>query len=463
MLNNVEATFPVAPFNTSSGEQLSNRNLFVIAERWTIGSNMSNEIRLGIQSAPVNFGLGVTNSIFPTVATNQSPAGIPTSYALSGVSTIFLPLSNTQGRNAALGELHDSFGWTHGAHQFTFGVDATQFHHNHGLHPKTSPSVGLGISNSDPATRRLFTTSGSGTVAGNIPNISSTDLGNVEGLYGSLVGRVTSYNASVNLNQTTRQFQAGIPETDRIGQLTLGFYAQDSWRIRPNLTFNYGLRWEFYGPPYDKNNMYDMLANPNQIWGISGPGNLFAPGSTAGIATPEFVNDAGKTWYHNYYKAFAPSVGLAYQPNWDNSMARHIFGAAGKTVLRAGYSISYDNEGLEAFFGVAEDNPGYFGSQTSTAGGGNSVPNGSFTAGSVTLGQPAAPLGFVSANTSDVRRPICSERRTRSAGILDRSAREAADGGIMERRNTARAVVQHGSGNPVSGKSRSWSFGLVQH
>jgi len=134
----------------------------------------------------------------------------------------------------------------------------------------------------------------------------------------------------------------------------LGFYAQDSWRVRPNLTFNYGLRWEFYGPPYDKNNQYDLLANPNEIWGISGPGNLFEPGSTAGIAVPEFLNDTGKTLYHNYYKAFAPSVGLAYQPNWDNSLARHIFGAAGKTVLRAGYSIAYDNEGLDAYFGVTK-------------------------------------------------------------------------------------------------------------
>jgi len=390
VLNNVEATFPVAPFNTSQGSQLSNRNLFVVAERWTIGSNMSNEIRLGIQSSPVNFGLGVNNGLFPSVATNQAPAGIPTLYALSGVSQVFLNQSNTQGRNAAVGEMHETFGWTHGAHQITFGADATQIHYTDFF--QTSPSVGFGISTVDPAIGDFTTTGASPT----LPNLNTAlaDLGNVEGLYASLTGRVTSYNAVVNLNQTTRQFQAGVPRLDRVGQLELGFYAQDSWRVRPNLTFNYGLRWEFYGPPYDKNNMYDMLANPNQIWGISGPGNLFAPGSTAGIATPEFVNDTGKTWYHNYYKAFAPSVGLAYQPNWDNSLARHIFGAAGKTVLRAGYSIAYDNEGINAFFGVAEDNPGFNGSQTSTAASTNNLANGQFQAGSFILGQPT-PLNFV--------------------------------------------------------------------
>jgi hypothetical protein len=386
VLNGVEATFPVAPFNTSQGSQLSNRNLFVIAERWTIGSNMSNEIRLGIQSAPVNFGLGVNNGLFPSVATNQSPAGLQTLYALSGVSQVFLNTNNTQGRNAALGELHETFGWTHGAHQFTFGADATQIHYTDFF--QTSPTIGFGLNASDPALADF--------TAANFPNINqgTGDLTNVEGLYASLAGRITSYNAVVNLNQTTRQFQAGIPQLDRVGQLTLGFYAQDSWRVRPNLTFNYGLRWEFYGPPYDKNNEFDMLANPNQIWGISGPGNLFAPGTTAGITSPEFVNDSGKTWYHNYYKAFAPSVGLAYQPNWDNSMARHLFGAAGKTVLRAGYSIAYDNEGIDAFFGVAQTNPGYFGNQSSTASGSNNLANGNFTGGSVILGQ-AAPLAFV--------------------------------------------------------------------
>jgi hypothetical protein len=379
VLNGEDATFPVAPFNTSAGSQISNRNLFVVAERWTIGSNMSNEIRVGVQSAPVNFGLGLNNGLFAPFSTNLSGGPLQTTFQFAGVSSMFLGLGGTQGRNGALGELHETFGWTHGAHQFTFGADATQFHYNDFF--KQNPSLGLGVSAFDPAIAD-FTNTGAGPT---LPNISSADLGNIEGLYGSLVGRVTSYSGTVNLNQKTRQFDPTADQLDRLGQLELGFYGGDSWRVRPNLTVNYGLRWEFDGPPYDKNNMFYMLANPNQIWGISGVGNLFSPGSTAGIQTPQFVNDRGKTWYHNYYKAFAPTVGIAYQPNWDNSWARHLFGAAGKTVLRGGFAIAYDREGLNAFFGVAQDNPGYFGNQTAAAAGGN-TGNGNFTAGSVTLG-----------------------------------------------------------------------------
>jgi len=54
----------------------------------------------------------------------------------------------------------------------------------------------------------------------------------------------------------------------------MGFYAGDSWRIKPNVTFNYGLRWEYDGPPWDKLNEYWMLQNTNDVFGVSGPGNL---------------------------------------------------------------------------------------------------------------------------------------------------------------------------------------------
>ena len=60
-----------------------------------------------------------------------------------GNSGWFLGLGGTQGRNTGLGELHDTFGWTHGSHQFTFGGDATLFDANDFF--DFNPSVGLGI------------------------------------------------------------------------------------------------------------------------------------------------------------------------------------------------------------------------------------------------------------------------------------------------------------------------------
>jgi hypothetical protein len=396
VLNSVDPTYNVAPFNTSGGNQISNRNLFVVAERWTIGSNKSNEIRAGFQSAPVNFGLGEIQSFFPTMTTNAAAGAQPVRFALSGVSALFLNPNGTQGRDSALGELHDTFGWTHGSHQFSFGGDATDIVYNDFFN--YGGSVGtLGINtNFDPAAGDFGNCfSDTSSPVCNLPNVSSTQTSNAEGLYGSLVGRVQSFSSTVAFNPLNRQYQSTVAQVDKVGQFEMGIYAADSWRVRPNVTFNYGLRWEYQSAPWDKNNQYWMAQNANDVFGVSGAGNLFHPGSTAGNNNIQFVNDAGRSWYNPYFKAFAPSVGLAYQPNWDNGVMHHMFGAAGKTVLRAGFSIAYDREGINSFFGIAPGNNGYSGSQASNAGATNSLANSTFQAGTLSLGQTN---NFVSQN-----------------------------------------------------------------
>jgi len=398
LLNNVDSTFPIAPFNTSAGAQISNRNLFVLAERWTIGSNKSNEIRVGIQAAPVNFGLGVvagSGTLFPSAANTLSGGAIPytfnpagTASGTPGNSAYFLTLGNNQGRNSALGELHDTFGWTHGAHQFSFGADATLIDYTDFFQFSAAATLGINT-NFDPAAAAFGNCfSDTSSPLCNIPNLSSTQQTNAESVYATLAGRVSSYTSTVAFNPKTNAYSPSVPITDRIGQYEMGIYAGDSFRVRPNLTFNYGLRWEYDGPPFDKQNEYYMLGNSNDVFGISGPGNLFHPGSTGGNANEQFVNDAGKSWYNRYLKAFAPSVGLAYQPNWDNGMMHHLMGAPGKTVLRAGFSIAYSREGLNSFYGISQSNPGFTGSQFANSAQTSNLANGQFQAGTVSLGQP---------------------------------------------------------------------------
>ncbi len=391
LLNGGDATFPVAPFSSNAGSQLSNRNLWVGAWRWSIGSNKSNELRFGIQTAPVNFFDGVNFGFFPTLSTNLAPSiQVPYTFGIYGVSGLFEP--PTQGRNTAVGQIHETFQWTKGTHQFTFGGDATGIFYND--YTPVTGFIGTGINTTDPASTTMFSSS-------NLPGIGSTDLGNAEGLYASLTGRVNQYDNGVYWSPKTNNFLSGAPSVDRIRQNEFGIYGNDSWRVRPTLTFNWGLRWEYQGAPYDTYGQY-FLANYNEVWGVSGPGNLFAPGAIAGPGTEYstegtpassglfYTSDVGKSWYNKYYRGLAPSVGLAWQPGINWKPWRDVFGGAGRTVLRAGYGISYSREGIDAnTFGIITGNGGFFGDQGAFAN--PSVGPGSFFPGSVNM--PSATGG----------------------------------------------------------------------
>jgi outer membrane receptor protein involved in Fe transport len=102
-----------------------------------------------------------------------------------------------------------------------------------------------------------------------------------------------------------------------------GLFAQDTWRVRPNLTLNYGLRWEA------------------QIL----PGPVIPPNQTAYaslIGNPNFPSDGT---LHSPKKEFQPRVGFA----WDVSNT-------GKSVLRASYGIFYGRQNMLSQVGSLTDN-----------------------------------------------------------------------------------------------------------
>ena len=123
-----------------------------------------------------------------------------------------------------------------------------------------------------------------------------------------------------------------------------GLYGQDSWQLRPNLTLNFGLRWDLLPPWREKYRQLQTL--------VPGQQSVVYPGAPAGLVFP---GDAGipDTLAPTRYTNFAPRVGAAWSPD-------------AKTSIRAGYGLFYTAfEGLSA--GIMSANPPYGYDYTSVA------------------------------------------------------------------------------------------------
>src|SRR6185295_1953221 len=215
------------------------------------------------------------------------------------------------------------------------------------------PTVTLGLATNDPINNgatNIFT-------GANFPNSTSGQRGDAQNLYALLTGRISATGKSATFDEDKRDFQF-VPYTERNHQYEVGIYAQDSWKASSNLTLNYGLRWEFDPSPVNDNQIYTRTG-VDGIFGVSGRGNLFKPGVFEGKDTQFRLLEKGEKGYSNRYLDLGPTFGFAWQPNVQGKgLLGRIFGDAGRTVLRGGYSIAYVREGFNAFTSMFGSNEG---------------------------------------------------------------------------------------------------------
>ena len=150
----------------------------------------------------------------------------------------------------------------------------------------------------------------------------------------------TSTNSTVG-DTTFSDYMLGFPgsygqgsaQVENVRSTGLYLFAQDSWKIKPNLTLNYGLRWELNTPiadvsqhvqtfrPGEVSKVYPCEDTANTDCSSMTPVGLVVPGD------PGIPNALTQT----YYKAFAPRIGLAWSP-----------GTSGKTSIRGGWGLFYN-------------------------------------------------------------------------------------------------------------------------
>ena len=233
---------------------------------WTIKPTVLNSFRVGYLYNSAKYGYDLN----PVWLTQPS---INFAYGHSGVELNNLPI----GTYYPLFNVSDNVSWTKGKHSLSFGFSYYREQDHYYNAPAGMPFVHMGIDPNDPAAT-VFTN----YFNSNFPNAAALDLANAEAMYATLVGRINSVDpggAGFPLDSKTKQYSTSVGAyfLDEL-QHGAGLFVQDSWHLTPHLTINAGLRWDFTSPSKDLTVGYHSADNVG-IWGPSGIGNIFNPGT----------------------------------------------------------------------------------------------------------------------------------------------------------------------------------------
>jgi hypothetical protein len=371
--NSLEAPFP----GGANVFQRSFRTLWSAAIHSTFGGTMTNEARFGHNEAPVGF----------------LREGFPDRPFINLVSvTDFDNQFLSQGRNTKLNQFIDNFSLVKGAHTFRMGADVQRVYAYTFNDAGINPIVNIGVNSANP----------DGITTANFPNLPAgavgTDIFNRgRNIYRDLVGSLGSASATFNVTSQESGFVPGATRGRDFGYNDVSFYFMDAWRAKRNLTLNYGLRWEYLGVTSNPDGLGLQITNFDDIFGVSGPGNLFNPNVQKGnaSATLDFVGgDSGRSLHKKDWNNFAPFLGFAWSPSFNSGPLNWILGGEGRSSIRGGYSISYLRDGFTIFsnaLGVGTTNSGLIQNAA------NNTPTGVLTDAGVPLTTPNFKVPITSA------------------------------------------------------------------
>ena len=286
-------------FGQNAGSRTSDqstRDLAIVGQHTTaIGNNLFNEFRFQFARRGLHYG-------FSTL-----PGGSDVAVNITGFAFFGREPFSTEDRIEKRYQWADNLTWTKGRHTFKFGGDTN-------------------LIQLRSAKSQIFTLNYGGVYSFGSLDISSATGGAIPDCLVNVLpcpaaAQVPGLNAvQVYGEGIPTSFIQGIGQSHKpFDNKTLGVFAQDSWKISPRLTLNYGLRYDI-----------EFLPEFTPSTGLNQIGEK-AFGVVEGIPTDS--------------NNFAPRIGIAWDP-WGN----------GKTVIRAGYGFFYDHPALAlAFLATAED------------------------------------------------------------------------------------------------------------
>jgi hypothetical protein len=270
--------------------------------------------------------------------------------------------TNSVFNNVPVQNVVDDLSWTRGKHTLQFGGNLRIVKNNRLGNAQnisfTSTNVfwlaPAGISNTctalDPAALGNATTPAGDPVCGGnngiYPAVDGSFGVNYDFAMAALAGLSTQTNKVYNQDKTGHFFGPG-ELIQRNYKATEGeVYAQDSWRVTPNLTLTGGLRYSLLQPPYEINgnqvapsvSLNDWFTKRSQAMS---QGQTYRP--TISMNLSGQGNGKAPYWAWDY-KDLAPRVAFAYSPHPSGGLLHALFGS-GKSSIRGGYGIYYDHFG----------------------------------------------------------------------------------------------------------------------
>jgi hypothetical protein len=257
-----------------------------------------NELRVSANRTNLGFtctGVGLFNSFGYTDQVGRgADFNFPT---FSGFGCAALGDADGQGRKTGTYQYGDSLTKVFGAHTMKFGGEFRNVYSNNFT---------------DFFSRAAFTFSVYSSSGGFIsalqgvnPNVDSVTLENITD---ALLGLVYGQSQTQFFNKSSARLAND--ELD-FRQRELGIFAQDEWKVRPNLTVTYGLRWEYYGVPFEAHgNLSNLFTDPSG----------FAPFTLTPVGP-----GTGHQLFQSYHRNFEPRLGFAWDPMRN-----------GKTSIRGG-------------------------------------------------------------------------------------------------------------------------------
>jgi hypothetical protein len=258
---------------------------------------------------------------------------------------VFQPLlfSRTLNRLTPVHNITDDFSWVRANHSMQFGGNIRLISNS-----RTSFANAFDNAITNPS----FYFAGGNSISDAVDQFSPLDPGSTDAVQAAitaLAGRYSQYTANFTFAHDGKALTAGAPAIRDFKTNEYDVYAQDVWKVRPNLTLTYGLRYSYSKPLWEANGFETSTDIPLSDFfakRLAGAAKGVPFNDPISILLSGQVNDKPPL-YNSDKNNFQPRVAVAWSPGFKQGFLGKVFGTEHQSVIRGGFGITNDYYGQQ--------------------------------------------------------------------------------------------------------------------